>query len=268
VNPKSLLIVDDDSRFRRSLQSNLKGLGYELYEASSVDEAIAQLNSKRQIRVILLDLYLGQQSGLELLRRLGKRSSRYRVIVLTGHDEELAAEEAKEFLVFRYLTKGATKSNNSIRFNVNEAFHDIEHGSHPVKVFVSYTNPDLDKVYWIYRRLKDNGFVPWLDKVDLRAGYAWDKEIQAAIKNCDCVLVCLSDLGTKRLSYFQREIQLSVARFDKIGDPFIIPLLFDDCALPKEFVKRKIQSLTYDSLRDDWWEMLVGTLRSIDLKSR
>jgi hypothetical protein len=77
---------------------------------------------------------------------------------------------------------------------------DIENAPCPVRVFMSYTNPDFDKVTWIYRRLKDNGFIPWIDRVDIRPGYPWDKEIDKAISECDCVLSCLSDIAVKRLS--------------------------------------------------------------------
>jgi hypothetical protein len=72
----------------------------------------------------------------------------------------------------------------------------------------------------------------------------------------------------KRLSYFQRETEVAVERYDKIGEPFIIPLLFDNCEMPREFVERKIQHIRYDPLHDDWWKKLVGTLRSIDVSGR
>jgi hypothetical protein len=159
-----------------------------------------------------------------------------------------------------------SRGTAAIRFAVSDAFDYIEHGPLPIKVFVSYTNPDFDKVTWIYRRLKDNRFVPWIDKVDLRPGFSWDKAIETAISECDCVLSCLSDIAVKRLSYFQKETRLAVARYDSVGEPFIIPLRFDNCELPKEFVKRKIQHLTYDPVHDDWWDKLLGTLRSIDIR--
>lgn len=265
---KSLLIVEDNARFRLAVKDALSRVGYDLFEADSVAAANSQLSLNPSIQVILLDLSLGNGSGVELLQQIEPRASQYRVIILTGHEEQLAAEEARKFAVFRYLSKAVKKTTESIRFAVRDAFDDLEHGPHPVKVFVSYTNPDFEKVNWVYRRLKDHRFVPWLDKIDLRVGYTWDKAIEDAIADCDCVLSCLSDIAVKRLGYFQKETRLAVARYDKVGDPFIIPLRFDNCALPKEFVKRKIQHLTYDSLHDDWWEKLVWTLRSIDIRGR
>src|SRR5258706_4205506 len=260
-----LLIVDDEPRFRRSLKRAVTGIGYAIHEAGSVEEAIVRLEQIPDVRVILLDLSLREGSGTDLLHKIAERASKYRVIVLTAHEEYLAAERAKEFCVFSYLPKGARSFTEAIRFNVQQAFSDIERAPHPVRVFMSYTNPDFDKVTWIYRRLKDNGFIPWIDRVDLQPGYAWDKAIDTAINECDCVLTCLSDIAVRRLSYFQRETELAVQRYDKARAPVIIPLLFDNCDLPTEFVKRKIQHITYDPIHDDWWKKLVGTLKSIDL---
>lgn len=243
--------------------------GYDIHEADSVSEGIKQLSLHPEIQVILLDLSLQDGSGTDFLLHLEERAANYRVIVLTAHEEQLVAEQASRFSVFAYLQKaGKSTSRESLRFSVGRAFDDLERAPYPVRVFVSYTNPDFDKVTWIYRRLKDNGFYPWIDKIDLQPGYAWDKGIESAINASDCVLSCLSDIAVKRLSFFQRETEMAVERYDKVGEPFIIPILFDNCDMPKEFVERRIQHIKYDSFHDDWWLKLVTTLRSIDLHRR
>jgi ActR/RegA family two-component response regulator len=260
---KAILLVEDDPRFRGLVKRALKGEDYEIYEADSVASGIDQLSSNPIVRVILLDLSLKDGSGTDLLTKIEGSASKYRVIVLTAHEEHLAAELAKGLSVFNYLPKATHSFTQAIRFSVSQAFLDIERAPCPVRVFISYTNPDFDKVTWIYRRLKDNGFIPWIDKIDLQPGDAWDREIDKAIGECDCVVSCLSDIAVKRLSYFQRETQLAVARYDQLGQPFIIPLLFEKCDMPTEFIDRKIHHLTYDAFHDDWWTKLVSTLRSI-----
>jgi CheY-like chemotaxis protein len=189
---KHLLIVDDSARFRGAVKRSLTGAGYTLYEAGSVAEGINQLNLHPQIRVILLDLSLPDGSGADFLLQIEKRATNYRVIILTAHEEELVAEQASQLSVFTYLPKAGKSSRESLRFNVSQAFADIARAPHPVRVFISYTNPDFDKVTWIYRRLQDNGFVPWIDKTDLQPGYAWDKGIEIAINESDCVLSLIS----------------------------------------------------------------------------
>lgn len=268
MRPRGILIVEDSSRFRNVVRRALSGEAYTLYEAGSVAEGISQLDNNPQVSVVLLDLSLGRGSGREILEHIRERASRYRVIILTAHEEHLAAEQAREFSVFNYLPKAVRSFTEAIRFTVKQAFLDLDKVQYPIKVFMSYTNPDFDKVTWIHRRLQDNGFVPWIDRVDIQPGYAWDKEIDRAINQCDCVLSCLSDIAVKRLSYFQRETELAVERYDKVGEPFIIPLLFDNCDMPKEFTERRIHHISYDPLHDDWWKKLVGTLRSIDLSER
>jgi signal transduction histidine kinase/CheY-like chemotaxis protein len=75
--------------------------------------------------VILLDLDIPGGSGKEFLRRLGKNLAKYRIIVLTAHEEFLAAELAREFQVFRYLHK-PSRLMESLRFTVSQAFNDLE----------------------------------------------------------------------------------------------------------------------------------------------
>jgi CheY-like chemotaxis protein len=249
----------------------LAGDGYSFVEASSIESGLEAITGREGPHVVLLDLQLPDGNGREFIERLGKDTANYRIIVLTAHEHYLAAELAQELQIFRYLHK-AEKIYESLRFTVSEAFKDIEleqlrrkisiFTRNPIKIFISYTNPDSEKVHWIYWRLKDDGFKPWMDQIDILAGANWKKQVQQAIDDCHFFLSCLSDISVKRLSYFRTETRLAITKQDRVGDPFILPLKFDDCEMPKEFAKRNIQCLNYDGFHNDWWLKLLKTLRS------
>ena len=88
------LIVDDSIRFLKAASGLLEREGISVVgTACSGDDALEQA---RQLRpdVLLLDIDLGGESGLELARRLaeepGLRASR--MILISTHDEEDFAE--------------------------------------------------------------------------------------------------------------------------------------------------------------------------------
>lgn len=91
----SLLIVEDDPHFRRALARELENHGFEVRLATTVDEAIASL-IHHPSDVVLTDLRLGGQDGIDLLRRLPSASRRTRAILMsayaTARDQQIATE--------------------------------------------------------------------------------------------------------------------------------------------------------------------------------
>lgn len=123
---REILIVEDEQRFLKVIKNALDGRDCVFYEAESVEQAIERLNDNPSIQVILLDLELPVRDGSELLEHIKGQSSKYRVIVLTGHEEYLAADRAKAYDVFAYLAKGKETSDQYLIFEVERAFWDLE----------------------------------------------------------------------------------------------------------------------------------------------
>jgi DNA-binding NtrC family response regulator len=80
---KTILVVDDDDSLRLLCRLNLELDGYDVIEASSIDDARAALAAS-QIDAILLDLHVGRGDGRQLLASLG--DSRPPVALFTGSE--------------------------------------------------------------------------------------------------------------------------------------------------------------------------------------
>jgi len=255
IHTPRVLALDDEENALITIKNLLESFEYEVELTADPEDAL-YLAKNSNFDAVVIDQILPGQTGLEVLREIRKVREHQAAIIISGVEptDDLKLEMAQLGAIF------IRKSHlNDLMGKLRML---LERERNPIRVFVSYTNPDFDKVTWIYRLLRDNGFVPWMDRLDLQPGYAWDKEIERVIRECDFVLSCLSDIAVKRLGYFQTETRLAIARHDLVGDPFIVPLRFDNCDMPAEFVARNIQHITYDPLHEDWWTMLLRTLTS------
>jgi DNA-binding NarL/FixJ family response regulator len=73
-------------------------------EAGGYDEAL-QLLAQQEVDLMLIDLSLEGQSGLDLIRAVRERQPRVRCLVLSMHDERLHAERALRAGARGYLMK-------------------------------------------------------------------------------------------------------------------------------------------------------------------
>lgn len=92
---KTVLVVDDDPWISGMLRTLLAGEGYEVTEASNGKQGV-QLAARDQPDVVLLDLVMPGESGLDVLHRL-KASAATRdipVIVVSGHTKALQGNVA------------------------------------------------------------------------------------------------------------------------------------------------------------------------------
>jgi DNA-binding response OmpR family regulator len=83
--PPSILVVDDDPAIRLLCRVNLELDGVDVLEASSLDEARARL-AEAPVTAVLLDVHVGSDSGLDLLRELRRERPELKVALLTGSE--------------------------------------------------------------------------------------------------------------------------------------------------------------------------------------
>ena len=88
----SILIVDDDTAIKESVEEYLNILNYEVKSALNADEALIILDSF-DADVVLTDIMMLGMDGLELTRKI-KSTHNTDVMVMTGYSAEYSYEEA------------------------------------------------------------------------------------------------------------------------------------------------------------------------------
>lgn len=83
ARPPRVLIVEDDDALRLLCRVNLELAGYRVAEASSVPEAEDALASDA-VDLVLLDVHVGADDGIELMRSLRQRGHEAPVVIFTG----------------------------------------------------------------------------------------------------------------------------------------------------------------------------------------
>ncbi|HEY3308069.1 MAG TPA: sigma-54 dependent transcriptional regulator [Desulfuromonadaceae bacterium] len=109
-NIGSILIVDDERGQREILKVILKKEGYDAVDVPGVREALAQLE-KREFDLILTDLKMQGQSGLDLLEKVLSDDPQQCVILMTAHGTVDSAVEAMKKGAFDYLEKPLERDN-------------------------------------------------------------------------------------------------------------------------------------------------------------
>jgi DNA-binding response OmpR family regulator len=90
----TVLIVDDDASLRLLCRVNLELDGYRVVEARDVAEAEDVLRAGG-VDVVLLDVHIGRESGIELMRSLRERTGAPPIVLFTGSaqlDDQTRAE--------------------------------------------------------------------------------------------------------------------------------------------------------------------------------
>ena len=95
MDAQRLLLVDDRIDVRMTTAAILEDAGYEVIEAGSLKEARALLGD-RSLAAALVDVHLGDESGLELVPALRQHHPRAAVVLFTGSgaEQELGGADA------------------------------------------------------------------------------------------------------------------------------------------------------------------------------
>jgi CheY-like chemotaxis protein len=107
VESPSLLITDDDQRFRETLRGGLEPRGFRTILAGDGEEALKIVRT-REVHVVLLDMHMPKLTGLETLRLLKKFRAMLPCILLSAELDERLIEQARQARAFSVLSKPIT----------------------------------------------------------------------------------------------------------------------------------------------------------------
>ena len=103
---KSLLIVDDDTPLRDRLARAMEKKGFKVTQAESVDKGM-NLAKNSPPAFAVVDLRLGDGSGLEVVKEIRRNKQDSRVVMLTGYGNIPTAVAAVKAGAIDYIPKPA-----------------------------------------------------------------------------------------------------------------------------------------------------------------
>lgn len=104
VGPKQVVVVDDDAAFLRSVGRLLERFGYKVLLFSSAEALEGHLNFDA-VACVILDINLGDASGIDLRLRLKAAGNPVPVIYTTGNDTSAVRAAAHQSGCLAYLIK-------------------------------------------------------------------------------------------------------------------------------------------------------------------
>ncbi|WP_269531440.1 response regulator transcription factor [Chitinimonas sp. BJYL2] len=101
-----ILLIDDDDALRSVLSRAFSRRGWQVRTAATLEEADAHIRVQAPAYA-LVDLKLGEASGLRLIRTLAQAAPDCRIVMLTGYASITTAIEAIKLGAVHYLAKPA-----------------------------------------------------------------------------------------------------------------------------------------------------------------
>lgn len=131
------LVIDDDKTFADLLVRALIRQGDQAISTNSANQALAalSLNPDR----IILDLKIGDDSGLRLIKPLMQRYPQAKILLLTGYSSVATAVEAIKLGALHYLCKPA---------ELGDIIHAFDQTGANENAQVSEHRPSIDRLEW------------------------------------------------------------------------------------------------------------------------
>lgn len=100
----TILVIDDDSEIRYSLDRVLTSRGFQVSTAPSGEDGLESVKES-QPDVVFLDIRMGGMSGIETLQHLRGVAPKLPIILMTAYGTAQTAIEAMKFGAFDYIMK-------------------------------------------------------------------------------------------------------------------------------------------------------------------
>ncbi|MGZ8217288.1 response regulator transcription factor [Methylomagnum sp.] len=128
-----LLLVDDDPTFCGVLKQALAKRGFEVHAATDVESGVT-LAEEIEPEYAVVDLRIGHDSGLVLVRKLHELDANTRIVMLTGFASIATAVEAIKLGAIQYLTKPADADEIVAALHKDEGDDSVEIKEKPLSV--------------------------------------------------------------------------------------------------------------------------------------
>lgn len=129
----SLLLVDDDEAFIGALSRAMQKRGFDVSTAHSAEAGFA-LAQQDPPEFAVVDLKMGGNSGLVLVRQLASLQAGTKIVVLTGYASITTAVEAIKLGATHYLAKPVDADEIVAAFDKKQGDATIELAANPLTV--------------------------------------------------------------------------------------------------------------------------------------
>jgi len=129
----NLLLVDDDETFCSVLKPALEKRNFQVTIANDVNTAI-QLAEETEPEYAVIDLRIGYDSGLEMVKKLISLDTNTQIVMLTGFASIATAVEAIKLGAIHYLTKPASPDEIVRALYKNEGDATVAINDNPLSV--------------------------------------------------------------------------------------------------------------------------------------
>lgn len=99
-----VLLLDDEPIVGKRLKPALAKLGYEVEVFENPREALKRIEEK-EFDIVVTDIYMEDIDGLQVLEQVQQKSSRTKVIIITGYAMMEMARQAMEKGAFDFIAK-------------------------------------------------------------------------------------------------------------------------------------------------------------------
>lgn len=169
------MIIDDDVAIAESLRFALRK-DYDLFFATNISDALS-IYGAQEISVIVLDLKLGNENGMDLYHKLKEINPEVVVIIITAFGTIESSVEAIKSGIFQYLTKPIDLED--LRFSLSKAV-EMDKLHRRVKFAEDDKLKSLENYGLLFYSDKMNGIMHTVNKV----------------KNIDSIILITGESGT------------------------------------------------------------------------
>jgi two-component system response regulator RegA len=128
-----LLLVDDDETFCEVLKAALEKRHFDVFVAHNVDKG-TRLAKQIEPEYAVIDLRIGLDSGLEMVKQLIALDRHTQIVMLTGFASIATAVEAIKLGATHYLTKPANADEIVTALYKNEGDASVSISDNPLSV--------------------------------------------------------------------------------------------------------------------------------------
>lgn len=128
-----LLLVDDDETFCSVLKPALEKRNFNVSVANDIKQGLT-LAEDTEPEYAIIDLRIGHDSGLEMVKKLISLDGNTRIVMLTGFASIATAVEAIKLGAIHYLTKPANADEIVSALHKNEGDSSVAISENPLSV--------------------------------------------------------------------------------------------------------------------------------------